>query len=42
MQKLAIQMFVQNPTKSKNPTQLPSNEWERLNDLCMLRLIIYI
>ncbi|CAM4927444.1 unnamed protein product [Rotaria socialis] len=41
MQRLTIQMFVQDTTKSvrktRNPTQFilpPSNEWERFNELC--------
>ncbi|CAF5019512.1 unnamed protein product [Rotaria sp. Silwood1] len=41
MQRLAIQMFVQDPSKSikksRNPNQFilqPSNEWERFNELC--------
>lgn len=34
MNKLAIQMFIQNSPRSKNLTQ-SSNEWERLNDLCI-------
>ena len=37
MQKLAIQMFVQDPLKSRNASQFiqsPSNEWERFNELC--------
>jgi hypothetical protein len=41
IQRLAIQMFVQNPSKSKNSVQStlpPSNEWERFNELCMLKL----
>jgi hypothetical protein len=47
MQRLAIQMFIQDPSKSekkaigsRNPTQFilqPSNEWERFNELCKKR-----
>jgi hypothetical protein len=36
-QRLAIQMFAQDPLKSRNPNQFilqPSNEWERFNELC--------